>query len=216
MDETNTMQENEQNVQRTEAETKGQQTVETNAENLNAFQKFLSGLFGGDKNRENEEKNQETAEAADVSVQEKTTEGTFTQADMDAAIEAAKKQWMDEAAEAERVKNLSPEQQAAEEQKKKDVEIANLKNQLLQKELRENATKTLEKDGYPVGLAEVLDYSSKEAMEKSLNSLVSTFKSSLELAVQTRLRGKTPAGLGGTATSVNLIRDQIAKNIRGL
>lgn len=52
----------------------------------------------------------------------------------------------------------------------KDSEIASLRSQLLQKELRESATKSLETDGFPVGLADVLDYSSKERMEETLKN----------------------------------------------
>ena len=132
------------------------------------------------------------------------------------AIEAAKQQWLDEAAEAERVKKLTPEEKTKEEQEKKDSEIASLRSQLLQKELRESATKSLETDGFPVGLADVLDYSSKERMEETLKNTTKVFKDSLAVAIQSRLKGKTPEGLGGAASAENLLIDQIARNVRGL
>lgn len=213
MDETTTMQENEQTTQAaTATETQETQTAESTPEKLNALQKFINGLFGGgkDTNGAASEKNEETADDG-------ASEGqTFTKADVEAAIEAEKQKWLNEAAEAERVKKLTPEEKAAEEQKKKDTEIESLRSQLLQKELKEAATKALEKDGFPVGLAGVLDYSSKERMEETLKSTTAVFKESLASAIQTRLKGKTPEGLGGAASSENLIRDQIAKNIRGL
>jgi len=53
-------------------------------------------------------------------------------------------------------------------------------------------------------------------MEKSLSKLTETFKGSLQTAVESRLRGKTPAGLGNAASAENMLRDQIARNIRGL
>nr|DAY79454.1 MAG TPA: Major head protein [Caudoviricetes sp.] len=211
MDGTTTMQGTEQEVQDTAAEMQGQQTAESTPEKVSALQKFINGLFGGGKEdgAEPEKKDEKaTAEAA--------AEKSFTQADMDAAIEAAKQQWLDEAAEAERVKKLTPEEKAKEEQEKKDSEIASLRSQLLQKELRESATKALETDGFPVGLADVLDYSSKERMEETLKNTTETFKSSLEVAIKSRLKGKTPEGLGGAASAENLLRDQIARNIRGL
>ena len=62
----------------------------------------------------------------------------------------------------------------------------------------------------------MLDYSSKERMEATLANTTKVFKESLAVAIQTRLKGKTPEGLGGAASAENLIRDQIAKNIRGL
>lgn len=211
MDGTTTMQGTEQEVQDTAAEMQGQQTAESTPEKVSALQKFINGLFGGGKEdgAEPEKKDEKaTAEAA--------AEKSFTQEDMDAAIEAAKQQWLDEAAEAERVKKLTPEEKAKEEQEKKDSEIASLRSQLLQKELRESATKALETDGFPVGLADVLDYSSKERMEETLKNTTEIFKSSLEVAIKSRLKGKTPEGLGGAASAENLLRDQIARNIRGL
>lgn len=213
MDETTTTQSTGQEVQAAATETQAQQTTEAVPEKVSALQKFIDGLFGRSKDSaaEEPEKKGDGGEAAGDAA-----EKTFTQADLDVALEAAKKQWETEAAEAERLKKLSPEQRAAEEQQKKDSEIASLRSQLLQKELRENAAKSLEKDGFPVGLADVLDYSSKERMEETLKNTTTVFKESLASAIQTRLKGRTPEGLGGAASSENLLRDQIAKNIRGL
>lgn len=213
MDETTTMQGAEQEVQVAAAETQVQQTAGSDSESVNAFQKFINGLFGGGKDAGTDEtKGKGDGAEGTKNVSEKV----FAQADLDAAIEAAKKQWENEAAEAERVKKLSPEQKAAEEQQKKDSEIASLKSQLLQKELREEAVRMLEEDGFPAGLADVLDYSSKERMEETLKNTAAVFKESLASAIQTRLKGKTPEGLGGAASSENLLRDQIARNVRGL
>lgn len=204
------VQETDQNVQTADGGTKGQQTEDT-GEKAGALQKFISGLFGGGK-----EAAEEGGKAAQKEIAAETKEKSFTQAELDAAVEAAKKKWAEEAAEAERVKKLSPEERTAEEQKKKDARIAELEGQLLKKELRETAVRTLEKEGYPAGLAGVLDYSGKEQMEESLKSTMQIFKESLSGAIQTRLKGKTPEGLGGAASAENLLRDQIAKNIRGL
>ena len=213
MDGTTTVQGTEQEVQTTGTETQGQQTAESTPEKVSALQKFIDGLFGGGKKADGAEPEKKEDEPA---AKETAEEKSFTQADMDAALEAAKQKWLDEAAEAERVKKLTPEEKAKEEQEKKDSEIADLRSQLLQKELRESATKSLEADGFPVGLADVLDYSSKERMEETLKNTTKVFKDSLAVAIQSRLKGKTPEGLGGAASSENLIRDQIAKNIRGL
>ncbi len=213
-DEKTTVQGTEATAQDTAAEPQDQQAAESTPEKVSALQKFINGLFGG--GRETEPGEPEKKEGEGENATEAAAEKTFTQADIDAAVEAAKQQWLDEAAEAERVKKLSPEEKAAEEQQKKDTEIASLRSQLLQKELRENATKLLEQDGFPVGLADVLDYSSKERMEETLKSTTSVFKESLGVAIKTRLKGRTPEGLGGAASSENLLKDQIAKNIRGL
>ena len=213
MYETTTMQEAGKETQAAATETQAQQTAETAPEKVSALQKFINGLFGSGKESEaaGEEK-----KAAETETTEDTEKETFSRADMDAAIEAAKKQWADEAAEAERIKKLSPEEREAEDQKKKDAKIADLEGKLLRKELREMAVKALEKDGYSAGLADVLDYSSKERMEETLKNTMQIFKDSLASAVQTRLKGKTPEGLGNAASAEGLLRDQIARNIRGL
>lgn len=196
--------------QSTATETQLQQPEAAETEKMNSLQKFLAGIFG-DKGADG------TAQESDKSTADSGAgEKVFTQTDLDAAIAAAKQEWLDENAEAERVKALSPEDRAAEEQQKKDARIAALEGQLLQKELRETASKALEKDGFPVGLADVLDYSTKERMEETLENTIRIFKESLAAAVQARLKGKTPEGLGGAASGENLLRDQIAKNIRGL
>ena len=196
MDGTTTMQGTEQEVQNTATETQGQQTAESTPEKVSTLQKFIDGLFGGGKKAEGAEPEKKDGDPAAEKAEE---EKSFTQADVDAAIEAAKQQWLDEA-----------------EQEKKDSEIASLRSQLLQKELRESATKSLETDGFPVGLADVLDYSSKERMEETLKNTTKVFKDSLAVAIQSRLKGKTPEGLGGAASAENLLRDQIARNVRGL
>ena len=211
MDGTTTMQGTEQEVQNTATETQVQQTAESTPEKVSTLQKFIDGLFGGGKKAEGTEPEKKDGDPAAEKAEE---EKSFTQAD--AAIEAAKQQWLDEAAEAERVKKLTPEEKAKEEKEKKDSEIASLRSQLLQKELRECATKSLETDGLPVGLADVLDYSSKERMEETLKNTTKVFKDSLAVAIQSRLKGKTPEGLGGAASAENLLRDQIARNVRGL
>lgn len=204
------------------------QGTEGTPEKVSALQKFINGLFGGGKEAEAEgtgaEASDAVADGSDAAAGAPAGEKQFTQTEFDAAVASAvtsavaeaKEQWSNEAAEAERLKKLTPEERAAEEQKKKDAEITELKGQLLRKELRESAVKALEEDGFPVGLADLLDYSGKERMEESLESIKEMFRSSLASAIKTRLRGKTPEGLGNAASSENLLRDQIARNIRGL
>lgn len=221
MAETTGLQEKE-TVSQAAAETKESQGdgkghgMEGTTEKVSALQKFIDGLFGGKEAKEAETENKETETKKTETANKAEDEKSYTQSDLDAAIGAAKKAWKKEAEEAERVKKLSPEEKAAEEQQKKDSEIVRLQSELLRKELRETASKALEKDGFPVGLADVLDYSSKERMEETLKNTTAVFKDSLATAIQGRLKGKTPEGLGSAASAENLLRDQIARNIRGL
>lgn len=181
-----------------------------------AFQKFLDGLFGNKDKADPEDGQEPGKDREDVKKQGKPAGKTYNQEEFDAALEAAKKEWEMQAKEAKRVEALSPEEKAAEEQKKKDDLIADLQAQLLKGQLKAKAVAELEKNDYPAGLAEMLDYSSKEAMEKSLANTTEVFQNSLGAALKTKLRGKVPEGLGVAAATENMLRDQIAKNIRGL
>ncbi|MEY8355250.1 DUF4355 domain-containing protein [Lachnospiraceae bacterium 54-53] len=180
------------------------------AEQLNAFQKFLSSIgLGGSKETEDSKDSLETKP-------EETTETgkTYSQADLDAAIAKAQADFETRAKEKERLSKLSPEERSKAETEAKDKEVSDLKAQLLARELKETALGALSKDGFPVELAGILDYTSKENMEKSLSTVQDVFKQALAAALTEKLRGKTPAGLGDASVSENSLRDQIARNIR--
>lgn len=192
----------------------GTKTPEDREEKLNAFQRFMNSLFG--------EKSDETDDAKKTEGTEKTEdkktaepEKTFTQSDIDAAIEAARQKWDAEAAEKKRVEKLTPEEKEKEEQRKKDTELKTLRAELLKKELKEQAVKKLQESGDPIGLAELLRYESAEEMEKSYEHTIKTFRDCFSSAITERLKGKTPEGLGRSAAGESLLREQIAKNVRG-
>ena len=130
-------------------------------------------------------------------------------------MEAAKAAWAAEQEEQARLAKLSPEERAKAEADADRQKVAELEAKLLQRDLKDTALAKLEKDGFPVGLAELLNYTDQASMEKSMERTQEVFKAALEAAVKERLRGKTPEGLGGAATSENAMKDQIAKNIRG-
>lgn len=183
------------------------------AEQQTSFQKWLAGLFGG-KDAAPAAQEDDGSPASGAGKQEPAGR-TYTEADLHAKLEEAKAAWTAERQEQDRLAKLSPEERAKAEASAKDQELAALKAQLLQRDLKDAALARLEEEGFPVGLADLLDYSSQEGMEKSLGRVQEIFKSSLEAAVKDRLRGRTPAGLGGAATAENALKDQIAQNIRG-
>lgn len=181
-------------------------------EQQNAFQRFLGSLFGGKA-----ETPAPATEGADTTpAPQQEPEGkTYTEAQLQAQLEAAKAQWAAQQQEQARLSKLPPEERAKAEADAQKKEVEGLRAQLLQRDLKDAALKQLEKDGFPTGLAELLTYTDKEAMEKSMAHVQEVFKSCLEAAVRERLRGKTPEGLGGAASAENAIKDQIAQNIRG-
>ena len=187
----------------------------TEKETLNAFQKFMKTLVGGG---EKEEPAKETSPVEDGDGKEKKTEPTtktYTEDDLSTALAAEKQKWQDEQKEKERLSKLSPEEREKAEKESTEKKIADLEQKLLQKDLRESAVAALSNEGFPVGLAELVRYSSKEDMAASLDVVKETFKTCLAEAVNQKLKGKTPAGLGGAAHAENATKDLIAKNIRG-
>lgn len=178
-------------------------------EQQNAFQRFLSGLFGGSK------EDPAPAESTDPAPAPKPEGKTYTEEDMQARLEAARAEWTARQQEQARLEKLPPEERAKVEADAQREELESLRTQLTQRELKDAALRQLEKDGYPTGLADLLNYTDKAAMEKSLGQVQDIFKASVEAAVKDRLRGKTPEGLGGAARTENAMRDEIARNIRG-
>ena len=181
------------------------------AEQRTAFQRFLDTLFGGKGDTPAEKDGALGGESAKQEPEAKT----YTEADLQAKLEAAKAAWAAEQEEKARLAKLSPEERAKAEDAAKDKKLADLEALLLQRNLKDSALAKLEKEGFPTALADILTYTDQESMEKSLERVQDVFKASLEAAVKERLRGKTPEGLGGAATAENAIKDQIAKNIRG-
>ena len=174
-------------------------------EQQTTFQKWLAGLFGG---KEAAPAGQEGDPAADKGGKQEPQGKTYTEADLKAEIDKAKAAWTAEQQEQARLAKLTPEERAKAEADAKD-------QKLLQRDLKDAALAKLEKEGFPVGLADLLTYTDQESMEKSLERVQEVFKTSLEAAVKERLRGRTPEGLGGAATAENALKDQIAQNIRG-
>lgn len=178
-------------------------------ESLNTFQKFLKGLFSGEK------EDTSAGTGTDTGEDGKDQPKTYSEADVQGAVESARKEWEASQAERERLNALSPEDRAAEENKTAAQEATELKAELLRRDLKDAALADLEKEGFPISLADLLNYTDETSMKDGLEKIKEAFKGSLTTAVNERLRGKTPAGLGGAARSENAMQDQIAKNIRG-
>lgn len=140
---------------------------------------------------------------------------TYTEADMQAQIDAAKAQWEAERKEQERLAKLSPEERAKAEAAKTGDEITQLKAQLLAHDLKDKAVARLSGDGYPVGLADLLPLNSEQDMTAAIDKLTDAFDTAVAAAVKERLRGKPPAGIGRDNNQTEAMRDQIAKAIRG-
>lgn len=96
-------------------------------------------------------------------------------------------------------KNSSETKPAPEQAKPENLqaEVQALRAQLAAGELRTAAVAELEKDGYPLGLADLIDFSSEDKAKSSLAKVKEVYAAGIEAALKEKLKGKTPAGLGG-------------------
>lgn len=132
----------------------------------------------------------EEAQAAGVEVQagaqgEQVAEGQeqlekkYTDADVDRII--AKKI----AAERKRIRTLFEGEQQESEIKKRERDVT-------RRELMADAKDALIRDGLPVSLASVMDYSDKEAHEKSYQDVTGIFKEAMQQMFKQRFAGSVP------------------------
>lgn len=146
----------------------------------------------------------------------KQTEKTYTQADLDEAVKAAKAELEAQQAEEKRQAKLTPEQRAAEEQEAVKKQNAELTAKIKRMELEQKAAARLAEKKLPSGLADFLDYADEEKMTASLDKIGSMYQESLEAGIKERLKGQTPKGLGSAANLTDgMISAEIAKRIRG-
>lgn len=189
------------------AETTAENTAEPEEKAKGAFVRWLEDLFAG--------KGTDKADQPAAKTEPAAGQKTYTEAELQAALEAKQAEWDAARTKAAELDNMDPAARAKAELDAKEAELAEARAQLLRKDLKDEAIKTLSEDGYPAALADMVDYTSKDAMQRSLQQVQATFKDSLAAAINERLRGKTPAGLGGAAKNENALRDEIAQHIRG-
>ena len=158
------------------------------------MQKFMDFLSRGEK---------KSAPNKDKPAEAEGGGKTYTQAEFETAVAEA-------VAKATVGGQKQPEKAAEADTQK---ELAELKAQLLSRELHELAAVRLKESNLPADLAALLDYSSREKMEASLKTIGESFNSSLEAAVKERLKGKTPLGLG-LGNSKETIEELIARAMK--
>ena len=148
--------------------------------------------------------NTQTAQATQAA---QPAERTFTQADVDRMIadrlsrERRQHQQDIENArteartEAERLAQMTQEQRAQAEQQRAQQEAQRREQQLQQREaditrreLRAQAMDTLATRDMPVGLANILDYSSADACNASIDTVEREFRDAVQKAVDARLK----------------------------
>lgn len=155
----------------------------------------------------------EKSETENISISELSK--TYSEDDFQLALQSEREKVISEYEEAKRIEKLTPDEQLKAQHENSIIKIKELEKRLLQKELKETAINTLNKNGNPVQLAEIIKYDSKDEMLSSLNHTMKTFEQCLAEAIQEKLKGKTPQGLGGSMSTENMLQETIARNIRG-
>lgn len=165
------------------------------------FKAFMSRLFKGEKIEEKEQ---------EVQTDHSKDEETFQE-----RLKIERLKWEEEQKKQKEYESLPDEEKQKAKEKENEEKIKQLEHELLKKELKDEALSFLNKEGYPAGLVDLVKLDSKEEMEKSLQTVTQVFRETLKIAVNERLRGKTPAGLGQASSKENQLNDEIAKAVRG-
>lgn len=134
------------------------------------------------------------------------------QAEIEAKIADAK-------TEAEKLAKMNAEQKAQYEQQKRETELANREAEITKRELSAQAKETLAEKGIPIQLADVLNYSSADACQASIEAVEKAFTEAVSKAVEEKLKGGSPikkAPEGGRVFTreelANMSPEEINKN----
>ncbi len=174
------------------------------------FMQLIEDVFSGKKDDKADGKDKNSKES------EKSSELTAKpESDFEKRLAAEKAKWQAEQAEKVRLENLPAEEKAKAEAETYKQQLVEKERILAERGLKDEALAYLSKEGYPTILADCLSYASKETKEDTLKKVTVAFETAITEAVKQRLKGKSPAGLGGAGDSENAIADTIAKGIRG-
>lgn len=120
------------------------------------------------------------------------------------ALETAKKKAEEEKQNAlkeyERLANLSAEERANEERRKYESTLKEKEKELTKRELKLEAIKQMDSKNLPLDFIDVVLKDNAEETFKAISTLGEQWQKSIELGVNTRLKGKTPEFIPGKPT----------------
>ena len=135
--------------------------------------------------KEKDEKIQDLDDGTDQGEGASSEEKTYSQDELNSILGEKRKEW-----EEERLANLS-----------KDEQISQLKKELFKANMKDQINNRLTEEGIPVKAAELIQYTDEAGTLKSLETVISTIKELVSDGITERLRGKTPEGLGESAST---------------
>lgn len=153
------------------------------------------------------------AEVADPTTQPQDEPKTYTEEELAELFEGKKEKWKAEW-QKEFLDNLPENEKLKMQTLTKDDEIAQLKAELAKRDLQKVVIQKLEDAKLPLSVEQFIKYSDKESTMKNLDETVEIFKQVVQDGVMLRLRGKTPAGLGGASSNLNNTKDIFAQAFR--
>lgn len=183
------------------------------ADEINAISESQTG------GAENSAQSQVSEEAEKGSVNENVqsekekTGRTYTQQEFDKqiqqALDAAKSKWQKEynsrleaeTKEAARLAKLSADERAKELQAKKEKEFEEKQAKLNRDMLEFHTTKELEGKGLPSEFAAILCGADADATKANIEAFEKSWNSSVNKAVEARLKGSAPKGVASPASS---------------
>lgn len=140
--------------------------------------------------------------------------GGFTQADIDRAVDAAKKQWTAEQDEAARLSKLTKDERTREElrlgREKLDKERAAFEREKLETE----TARQLAERRLPAGMAARLCGSDAEETKANIDAFEADWNKALKAAVSERLSSGAPKAPGADARGGGSMKDIIEENIK--
>lgn len=115
-------------------------------------------------------------------------------------------------AEALKVAKMTKEEQAQHEAQKKADELTKREQAILKRELQAKAKETLIEKGLPVSLADTINYVDEDSVTTSIDALEKAFQTSVQTAVEAKLKGTKPMQKADNNTSA--LEEQIAKAMK--
>lgn len=134
------------------------------------------------------------------------------------AVQTAQAKWQaqtdDKLSEAEKLAKMTAAEKAQYMQQKKEKELNDREAEITRRELMATAKNTLADKKLPQGLAELLNYTSADECNKSIDAVEKAFQSAVEDAVRDRLKGSAPPKKAPEEGGLS-IEDEVRNALKG-
>ena len=161
-------------------------------------------------------------ETTAVETQATPTAKTFTQDELNAAVEkriARERKQTEErikeaVTEAQKLAKMSADERAEHEKQAHEKALADREAEITKRELRAEAKSQLSDKGLPIELAEILPYTDADTTNAAIVATEKVFRAAVEKGVTERLKGNAPK-VSQPAPHGDSIADEIIKSMYG-